>query len=163
MTLGCMDQICLSLAKAIRPELTPSLEQAASHVLHTAASQTEPPAELPSFDSELHFAYAYTHTPERMLEWPERSLKEGDYGRLPQIWWRTMSSVRKTERFKTLVREAGLANYWKARGWPDLCRPMGADDFVCDRGNGMGYLFAELKRRHRVRCLAWSFLPLHLP
>jgi hypothetical protein len=23
-------------------------------------------------------------------------------------------------------------DYWRARGWPDLCRPMGADDFVCD-------------------------------
>jgi len=25
-----------------------------------------------------------------------------------------------------------LANYWRARGWPALCRPVGADDFVCD-------------------------------
>ena len=40
--------------------------------------------------------------------------------------------VRKTERFKALVRKAGLVDYWRARGWPDLCRPMGADDFVCD-------------------------------
>ena len=28
--------------------------------------------------------------------------------------------------------QAGLVDYWRARGWPDLCRPMGADDFVCD-------------------------------
>ena len=40
--------------------------------------------------------------------------------------------VRKTERFKAYVRKAGLVDYWRARGWPDLCRPMGADDFVCD-------------------------------
>ena len=40
--------------------------------------------------------------------------------------------VRKTERFKAFVRNAGLVDYWRARGWPDLCRPMGADDFVCD-------------------------------
>jgi hypothetical protein len=30
------------------------------------------------------------------------------------------------------VREAGLVDYWKARGWPDLCRPIGANDFECD-------------------------------
>ena len=40
--------------------------------------------------------------------------------------------VRKTERFKAFVRNAGLVDYWRAKGWPDLCRPMGADDFVCD-------------------------------
>jgi hypothetical protein len=40
--------------------------------------------------------------------------------------------VRKTERFKTLVRAAGLVDYWKARGWPDLCHPVGADDFACN-------------------------------
>jgi hypothetical protein len=36
------------------------------------------------------------------------------------------------QRFKAYVRKAGLVDYWRARGWPDLCRPMGADDFVCD-------------------------------
>jgi len=25
-----------------------------------------------------------------------------------------------------------LVDYWKAHGWPDLCRPVGSDDFVCD-------------------------------
>jgi len=40
--------------------------------------------------------------------------------------------VRKTERFKAWVRAEGMVDYWRARGWPDLCRPMGADDFVCD-------------------------------
>jgi hypothetical protein len=39
--------------------------------------------------------------------------------------------VRKTERFKAYVRKAGLVDYWRARGWPDLCRPVGTDDFVC--------------------------------
>jgi len=40
--------------------------------------------------------------------------------------------LRKTERFKTLMRRAGLVAYWRARGWPDLCRPVGPDDFICD-------------------------------
>jgi hypothetical protein len=40
--------------------------------------------------------------------------------------------MRKTERFKTYVRNVGLVDYWRARGWPDLCRPVGAEDFVCD-------------------------------
>jgi hypothetical protein len=30
------------------------------------------------------------------------------------------------------MRNIGLVEHWRARGWPDLCRPVGADDFVCD-------------------------------
>ena len=40
--------------------------------------------------------------------------------------------VRKTERFKAFVRAAGLVEYWRARGWPDLCRPTTGDDFECE-------------------------------
>jgi len=40
--------------------------------------------------------------------------------------------LRKTERFKKFARRGGYVDYWRARGWPDLCRPVGADDFECD-------------------------------
>ena len=48
------------------------------------------------------------------------------------LWTSAYAPVRKTERFKAYVRKAGMVDYWKARGWPGLCHPMGADDFVCD-------------------------------
>ena len=50
---------------------------------------------------------------------------------LPLLWHPSYAPVRKTERFKAYVRKAGLVEYWRARGWPEFCRPMGADDFVC--------------------------------
>jgi hypothetical protein len=31
-----------------------------------------------------------------------------------------------------VVRKIGLVDYWRAREWPDLCCPAGADDFVCE-------------------------------
>lgn len=40
--------------------------------------------------------------------------------------------VRKTAAFKAWAREMGLVDYWRARGWPEMCRPVGADDFECD-------------------------------
>ena len=49
-----------------------------------------------------------------------------------RIWHPLYAPLRKTERFKTLVRKADMVDFWRERGWPDLCRPMGADDFVCD-------------------------------
>jgi hypothetical protein len=48
------------------------------------------------------------------------------------IWSPAMRSVRQFPRFKEFVREIGLVDYWKEYGWPDLCRPVGDDDFVCD-------------------------------
>jgi TolB-like protein len=50
-------------------------------------------------------------------------------------WWPWMlvhSGVRADPRFKELMREAGLADYWRQSGkWPDLCGPVGEDDFEC--------------------------------
>jgi TolB-like protein/class 3 adenylate cyclase len=47
-------------------------------------------------------------------------------------WYPVFHDVRQTLRFKEWVREIGLVDYWKEYGWPDLCRPIGDDDFVCD-------------------------------
>lgn len=38
---------------------------------------------------------------------------------------------RADPRFQSLVRDAGLLEYWRAAGWPDLCRPKG-DGVECD-------------------------------
>jgi hypothetical protein len=48
------------------------------------------------------------------------------------VWHPSYAPVRKTQQFKSYVRYWGVVDYWRARGWPDLCRPVGADDFVCD-------------------------------
>jgi len=40
--------------------------------------------------------------------------------------------VRKTERFKAYVRKMGFVDYWRAKGWPDLCHPTTMDDFACN-------------------------------
>jgi TolB-like protein/Flp pilus assembly protein TadD len=108
------------------------LIDAAAQVMQAAANKTEPPTQLPAFYSELFFAYAYTPMAERMLEWPAISMKKGVYDPLRFVWWPTPSSVRKTDQFKKLVHNAGLVEYWKARGWPDLCHATTGDDFECN-------------------------------
>jgi TolB-like protein len=49
-----------------------------------------------------------------------------------RVWFPAMKEVRQLPRFKELVREIGLVDYWKEYGWPDLCHPVGDNDFVCD-------------------------------
>ncbi len=90
------------------------------------------PDKLPVWRDPLNWIYAYTGAPERMLEHYERNIEIGYLSFSPQVWLPEYAAVRKTERFKSLIRRAGEIDYWKARGWPDLCHPVGTDDFVCD-------------------------------
>jgi adenylate cyclase len=53
-------------------------------------------------------------------------------GEVNYIWHPAHAPLRKTERFKAFMRKAGYVEYWRAKGWPDLCRPVGTDDFVCN-------------------------------
>ena len=57
---------------------------------------------------------------------------ETDSGFFRVLWCPAMQKTRQTTRFKEFAREVGLVDYWKEYGWPDLCRPVGDDDFVCD-------------------------------
>jgi adenylate cyclase len=48
------------------------------------------------------------------------------------IWAPVFQEIRQLPRFKEFVKEIGLVDYWNKFGWPDLCRPVGDDDFECD-------------------------------
>jgi adenylate cyclase len=74
---------------------------------------------------------AYFGEPEFALNAIERANVLRSSG-LYFIWSPVMTEVRQLPRFKEFVREIGLVDYWKEYGWPDLCRPVGDDDFECD-------------------------------
>ena len=46
------------------------------------------------------------------------------------MWMPVLSGARKDPRFKAIVRELGLYDYWRTTGnWGDVARPVGDDDF----------------------------------
>jgi tetratricopeptide (TPR) repeat protein len=44
----------------------------------------------------------------------------------------SIDATRQLPGFKEFARNYGLLDLWKVNGWPDLCRPLGEDDFECD-------------------------------
>jgi len=107
----------------------PQIREQAAQLIRTAPRKVGDPSTLPALDEDLDFIYGYVGAPDRLLDYPERSIKAGGL-----INWFAphYAPVRKTERFKRLLREEGLVDYWKARGWPDLCHPTTGDDFACE-------------------------------
>jgi TolB-like protein/DNA-binding winged helix-turn-helix (wHTH) protein len=104
-------------------------------VLRMAPAKAATPERLPRLDLTA-FAYLYVGASDRFLEPIERQVEAGyvDSHRNVEVWHPSPSyaAVRKTERFRAFARKAGLVEYWRAKGWPELCHPVGNDDFVCD-------------------------------
>jgi TolB-like protein len=109
------------------------MSEAAARILESAPVKAAAPADLPRLGN-LSFAYMHVGAPERVLEFYEDEVR-GDYFQpisTTWFWHPTYAAVRKTERFKVLMRDLGLLEYWRMRGWPAQCHPAGADDFACD-------------------------------
>jgi TolB-like protein len=50
----------------------------------------------------------------------------------PWIWLPNRTELRSDPRFKTLLSELGLVDYWRRSGnWGDFCHPVGSNDFEC--------------------------------
>jgi tetratricopeptide (TPR) repeat protein len=118
------------LALAQRNLESRQIVQDAARLLRAAPANVTASGELPDL-GWLGFVYAYVGAEDRLMDYFERAQAAGA-GPNSNIWQPAYASARKTERFKVWARKAGLVDYWRARGWPDLCRPVGADDFVCD-------------------------------
>ncbi|GMR14761.1 MAG: hypothetical protein BMS9Abin30_0368 [Gammaproteobacteria bacterium] len=70
----------------------------------------------------------------RLAEW----IALGAYDRVEnvldsnQIWLASSAQFRASPYFKPLVANLGLQAYWREKGFPPQCRPMGEEDFECD-------------------------------
>jgi tetratricopeptide (TPR) repeat protein len=48
------------------------------------------------------------------------------------LWWPFETDLRSDPRFKEIVRDLRLVDYWRSTGnWGEYCRPVGDDDFAC--------------------------------
>ena len=82
----------------------------------------------------LNFVYITAGAPEQALDFFEREVAAGyaSPNLMVDLWTPIYASVRKTERFKAYARDAGLVEYWRAKGWPSFCHPTSDRDFACN-------------------------------
>jgi len=107
-----------------------SVEDAA-RLLRQAPAKVSAPDALPPLNSEMNFVYGYIGALDRVIEFPERTMGYAQNSATFVLWLPEYAPLRKTERFKAYMRKSGLVDYWRARGWPDLCHPTTGDDFEC--------------------------------
>jgi TolB-like protein/DNA-binding winged helix-turn-helix (wHTH) protein/Tfp pilus assembly protein PilF len=122
----------LTMSPAVKRVSRKSVLDAAGLLRDLSVGHALPPT-LPKLEGELCFVYAHTAEPGRVLDTAERdvSLNFGDLAPLDSPWLPLYSSIRKTERFGTFVRRAGLLSYWRQRKWADRCHPGHGESFEC--------------------------------
>jgi TolB-like protein len=103
----------------------------AAKLMRSAPAKVKDPKALPPMHEWLNYVYGYAGANDRLLDYPERALQADAFYDVRYLFEPAYSPLRKTERFKNLVQKAGLVDYWRARGWPDLCHPTTGDDFAC--------------------------------
>ena len=110
----------------------PGMTEAAAKLLDSAPARAAAPESLTKLGN-LGFAYMHVGAPERVMEFYEDEVRGGYFQPISTTWfWHpSYDAVRKTARFKAFARDAGLVEYWRARGWPAACHPVGATDFTC--------------------------------
>jgi TolB-like protein/DNA-binding SARP family transcriptional activator len=122
------DTLSLALPKAQTQQVRDNVT-AGVRLLRSAPAKAANPENLPRLGG-FSFIYLYIGAPERALE----RYEEGAVG-FPPLGYLVHPSyapVRKTERFKKIMRDQGLVAYWRERGWPSFCHPTTGDDFACD-------------------------------
>ena len=110
----------------------PGMEDAAAKLLESAPVRAAAPETLPRLGN-LSFVFLHVGAPARVLEYYQDEVR-GDYFQpisATWFWHPSYAPVRQTVQFKTVVRDLGFVDYWRARGWPAQCQPKGAEDFAC--------------------------------
>lgn len=47
------------------------------------------------------------------------------------LWDPVFATTRRTDAFKTFLRDFGYVEYWRTHAWGDFCRPAAGEDFQC--------------------------------
>ena len=134
-SMGRYQDAADTLSLILRNPRTPPLSQQVLdrvslmvRLLRSAPAKPANPENLPPLEGNSYI-HLYIGAPERALEAFDEPAQ--GYASLGYLAHSSYAPVRKTERFKKIMRDEGIAAYWRERGWPSYCHPTTGDDFEC--------------------------------
>ena len=74
--------------------------------------------------------YLYVGAAERALDYYEEARPL--VSDIALLWHPSFAPIRKLGRFKKVIRNQGLVDYWRERGRPEQRHPTTGDDFECN-------------------------------
>lgn len=107
--------------------------RAAIAYLRSAPSKVAAGRDLPILGRQ-DWVYLYVGAPEHALDHYNADVGTGLFGgpsAFGWLWNPPFAVIRNTAQFKALMKNAGFVDYWRQRGWPDFCHPVGDTDFAC--------------------------------
>jgi cytochrome c-type biogenesis protein CcmH/NrfG len=121
-------------AEALNELKDDALAVQAAELLRSAPAKTAAPDKLPRFGGAFEWVYLYTSAPDRALDNYQRRADANYFGSptSARVWHPSYAPLRKTTRFKELMKKAGVVEYWRVKGWPPQCHPTTGDDFSCE-------------------------------
>jgi TolB-like protein/Tfp pilus assembly protein PilF len=76
-------------------------------------------------------AAAYFGDPEPAMDITEKLINLQAMN-ISSVWFPVHHEIRQLPRYKKLVRDVGLVDYWNNFGWPDMCHQLDNGDFECE-------------------------------
>jgi len=129
-SLGRFQEAADAISRVPQTSANAELLRTAASLLRSAPTKVQAPEKLPALGRVWGFIYLYIGAPERVLDSYEQLTPIP--AQIAYLWHSSYAVVRKTERFKAVVRQLRLVDYWRERGWPGICHPTTGDDFACE-------------------------------
>jgi hypothetical protein len=130
------DTLVLAMLSRVRSE-----QNSGPLIAYEYRALTDPGFDYAAQRDEI--ATVYKATTGKVLDWgADSELFPMTFGVLdkvrPNLWYQNWWHPYPVEfpgspDQKRVIRETGIPDYWREHGFPAHCRPVGDDDFECDR------------------------------
>lgn len=113
--------------------LAPGTVEMKQAVVAARTSGVSPPDALAIVERAVPDPHFHSHFLMVLGAWDQAAEEESLRFSTVVFWDPAHAGLRRTPAFKRIVTRMGIPAYWREHGYPPQCRPVGRNDFACDR------------------------------